>query len=101
MARQTSEAPLHVIDLIRKKRDGETLDGRELAFLAQGAADESIPIEQLAAACVGQGFEHDIHGYNMQPFSCLSRGTKTGAKCRAGSGMSGALSRGSYMQLAM
>ena len=49
MARQTSEAPLHVIDLIRKKRDGETLDGRELAFLAQGAADESIPIEQLAA----------------------------------------------------
>jgi pyrimidine-nucleoside phosphorylase len=40
---------LHMIDLIRKKRDGEALDARELSFLVKGAADESIPIEQLAA----------------------------------------------------
>ncbi len=42
-------APLHMIDLIRKKRDGGTLNTREIAFLVQGAADESIPVEQLAA----------------------------------------------------
>jgi pyrimidine-nucleoside phosphorylase len=40
---------LHMIDLIRKKRDGGTLDARELGFLVAGAADESIPPEQLAA----------------------------------------------------
>jgi len=48
-ARQVSETPLHVIDLIRKKRDGGRLDARELAFIVKGAACESIPVEQLAA----------------------------------------------------
>ena len=42
-------APLHMIDLIRKKRDGGTLDAREIGFLVSGAADESIPKDQLAA----------------------------------------------------
>ena len=41
--------PLHMIDLIRKKRDGGVLDAREMAFLAAGAATGSIPAEQLAA----------------------------------------------------
>ena len=41
--------PLHVIDLIRKKRDGESLDAPEIAFIAAGAASGSIPLEQLAA----------------------------------------------------
>jgi pyrimidine-nucleoside phosphorylase len=41
--------PLHTIDLIRKKRDGGSLDAREIAFLAAGAADNSIPLEQLSA----------------------------------------------------
>jgi pyrimidine-nucleoside phosphorylase len=48
MATSTS-APLHTVDLIRKKRDGGTLDGREIGFLAAGAASGSIPLEQLAA----------------------------------------------------
>jgi pyrimidine-nucleoside phosphorylase len=43
------EPALHMIDLIRLKRDGGTLDARELNFLVAGAADESIPAEQLAA----------------------------------------------------
>lgn len=43
------ESPLHMIDLILKKRDGGALDARELAHIACGAADESIPPEQLAA----------------------------------------------------
>ena len=40
---------LHMIDLIRRKRDGGALDESELSFIARGAADESIPAEQLAA----------------------------------------------------
>jgi len=42
-------APLHMIDILRKKRDGGALTERELAFVAAGAADGSIPTEQLAA----------------------------------------------------
>jgi pyrimidine-nucleoside phosphorylase len=45
----TTSAPLHIIDLIRKKRDGGTLDAREIGFLVTGAADGSIPLEQLSA----------------------------------------------------
>ena len=43
------DAPLHTIDLIRKKRDGDELDAREIDFLVLGAASESIPLEQLSA----------------------------------------------------
>ena len=49
LAKALGFAPLHVIDIIRKKRDGLALDGREIAFIANGAADGSIPIEQLSA----------------------------------------------------
>jgi pyrimidine-nucleoside phosphorylase len=43
------QAPLHTIDLIRKKRDGLALTPREIAFLVSGAASGSIPLEQLSA----------------------------------------------------
>jgi pyrimidine-nucleoside phosphorylase len=43
------EIPLHTVDLIRKKRDGETLTALEIEFLVAGAASGSIPQEQLAA----------------------------------------------------
>ena len=42
-------APLHTIDLIRKKRDGGALDPREIGFLVTGAAAGTIPLEQLSA----------------------------------------------------
>lgn len=42
-------AALHMIDLIRKKRDGGVLDARELRFIVTGTASESIPLEQLSA----------------------------------------------------
>jgi pyrimidine-nucleoside phosphorylase len=42
-------APLHTIDLIRKKRDGGSLNAREIGFLVTGAANASIPLEQLSA----------------------------------------------------
>jgi pyrimidine-nucleoside phosphorylase len=45
----SSESTLHTIDLILKKRDGGTLTPREIAFLVSGAADGSIPLEQLSA----------------------------------------------------
>jgi len=38
-----------MVDLIRRKRDGETLSDAEIAFIARGAAAESIPLEQLSA----------------------------------------------------
>ena len=46
---QEASAPLRMIDLIRKKRDGGVLDAREIAFIVTGAAKESIPLEQLSA----------------------------------------------------
>jgi len=42
-------APLHMIDIIRKKRDGGALNEREIDFVARGAVDDSIPADQLAA----------------------------------------------------
>ena len=42
-------SPLHMIDLIRKKRDGHELDAREIGFIVDGAAHETIPLEQLSA----------------------------------------------------
>jgi pyrimidine-nucleoside phosphorylase len=47
---QSDTAPLlHMIDILRKKRDGGALDAREIQFVAKGAADDSVPIDQLAA----------------------------------------------------
>jgi pyrimidine-nucleoside phosphorylase len=45
----SGEPPLHPIDLIRKKRDEESLTDREIRFLVSGAANSSIPPEQLSA----------------------------------------------------
>lgn len=45
----SSSAPLHIIDIIRRKRDGAELDAREIAFVATGAGDGSIAADQLAA----------------------------------------------------
>jgi pyrimidine-nucleoside phosphorylase len=45
----STDAPLHTIDIIRKKRDGRTLDAREIGFIVNGAASGSIPPEQLSA----------------------------------------------------
>ncbi|MGB6193609.1 MAG: thymidine phosphorylase [Terracidiphilus sp.] len=44
-----SSSPIHMIDLIAKKRDGGELDAHEIAFLVAGTVDGSIPLEQLAA----------------------------------------------------
>jgi len=57
-----STSSLHMIDVLRKKRDGGALSEREIAFVAQGAADGSIPADQLAAwlmACWIRGLSLD------------------------------------------
>jgi pyrimidine-nucleoside phosphorylase len=46
---ESGSVPLHMIDIIRKKRDGIALDAREIGFVVAGAASGSIPLEQLAA----------------------------------------------------
>jgi len=40
---------MHVVDLIRKKRDGAALTDAEIAYLVAGAATNTIPEYQLAA----------------------------------------------------
>ena len=49
MQKDLNTSPIHTIDLIRTKRDGGSLDSREIDFLVAGAASGSIPLEQLAA----------------------------------------------------
>ncbi|HWE86353.1 MAG TPA: thymidine phosphorylase [Terracidiphilus sp.] len=44
-----TELPIHMVDLIRRKRDGGTLTERQINFLVAGATSGSIPREQLAA----------------------------------------------------
>jgi pyrimidine-nucleoside phosphorylase len=44
-----SPAPLHMIDILRKKRDGAALNACEIEFVVAGAASGSIPTDQLAA----------------------------------------------------
>jgi pyrimidine-nucleoside phosphorylase len=49
---QTTEAaatPLHMIDLIRKKRDGARLTAAEIQFFVHGSARGIFPPEQIAA----------------------------------------------------
>jgi pyrimidine-nucleoside phosphorylase len=46
---ESSPAPLHMVDIIRKKRDGLVLDAGEIGFVVAGAASGSVPLEQLAA----------------------------------------------------
>jgi pyrimidine-nucleoside phosphorylase len=48
MSEKAATAP-HMIDLIRKTRDGGTLDAREIGFIVAGTASETLPLEQLSA----------------------------------------------------
>src|SRR6266568_1257205 len=49
MSAKAAAPPLHMVDLILKKRNRGALDVREIGFIVAGAANESIPPEQLSA----------------------------------------------------
>jgi pyrimidine-nucleoside phosphorylase len=40
---------MHAVDVIRRKRDGHELSAAEIEFMVRGAAEESLPPEQLSA----------------------------------------------------
>lgn len=44
-----SDAALHMVDLIRKKRDGQALSQREIEYLVALASSQLAPLEQLSA----------------------------------------------------
>ena len=46
---ESGAAPMHLIDLILKKRDGGALDKREIEFLVQCAASKNPPVDQIGA----------------------------------------------------
>src|SRR5579863_5556927 len=61
--------PLHMIDLIRKKRSGQPLNARELSYLAMGAGDGSIAEDQLAAWLMAAW----IRGLSLDETKALAR----------------------------
>jgi len=65
---QSAETPLHMIDIIRKKRDGGALNAREIGFVAQGAASGAIPTDQLAAWLMAAW----INGLNLDETRALT-----------------------------
>jgi pyrimidine-nucleoside phosphorylase len=62
------ESPLHMIDIIRKKRDGAALDAREIGFVARGAAIGAIPSDQLAAWLMASW----LNGLNLEETRALT-----------------------------
>jgi len=65
-------APLHTIDIIRKKRDGGTLTAREIGFIVSGAASSSIPLDQLAAWLMAAW----IRGLNLEETRAMTIATR-------------------------
>jgi pyrimidine-nucleoside phosphorylase len=45
----SAASPLHMIDILRKKRDGSALDAREIEYLVWCASSDLAPVEQLTA----------------------------------------------------
>ncbi|HEY9127966.1 MAG TPA: thymidine phosphorylase [Acidobacteriaceae bacterium] len=68
LAAEKTGTPIHMIDLIRRKRDRGRLTGEEIRFLVQGAALESIPAEQLAAWLMAAW----LNGLNLDEIRALT-----------------------------
>ena len=72
-------AALHPVDIIRRKRDGLALSAKQVSFMAQGAADSSIPDDQLAAwlmACF-------LRGLDAQELAALTMAMRDSGEMRA------------------
>jgi thymidine phosphorylase len=53
---------LHIVDLLRKKRDGHRLNAREIEHLVAGAVSGSVAPEQLSAWLMASC----IHGLSLE-----------------------------------
>ena len=65
-------SPLHAVDIIRRKRDGLSLQAEEIRFIVDGAAHGSIPDDQLAAwlmAC----FLRELNGAELADLTIAMR----------------------------
>jgi pyrimidine-nucleoside phosphorylase len=60
--------PLHIGDILRKKRDNHPLSQREIAFLVSGAAHATLPPEQLSAFLMAAC----IHGLSLDETRALT-----------------------------
>ena len=72
-------AALHPVDIIRSKRDGHVLGTEQVRHMAQGAADGSIPDDQLAAwlmACF-------LRGLNTKELATLTMAMRDSGEKRA------------------
>jgi pyrimidine-nucleoside phosphorylase len=63
-----SAAPLHIVDLLRKKRDGHPLNDREIAFIVSGAVCGTVAPEQLSAWLMASC----IHGLSVDETRALT-----------------------------
>ncbi len=59
---------LHIVDIIRKKRDRLELSAAEIQFVVAGAASQSIPDDQLAAWLMATF----LHGLNSRELHALT-----------------------------
>ena len=60
---------MHMVDLIRKKRDGGILTAEEIAFMIRGYVSGSIPDHQMSAWLMAVYFR----GLNADETACLTR----------------------------
>ena len=65
--------PLHMIDLIRRKRDGGAIESARAGIFARGAADESIPAKSSWRHCMA-----DAGGVATRPFDRRDAGAGFG-----------------------
>ena len=78
---KAAKPQLHMIDLIRKKRDGYALEKPEIEFIVAGAAAESIPVEQLSAWLMATW----LNGLSIDETRALRPSTCPSARARRGS----------------
>jgi pyrimidine-nucleoside phosphorylase len=78
---------LHAVDIIRKKRDGHALNHAEIGFMVTGAAQSSLPDEQLAAwlmACFLRGMDTaELASLTMQMRDSGEKRAKTNGPAKA------------------
>lgn len=66
--------PVNAVDLITKKRNGEEMSSEDLAYIARGAADGTLPDYQLAAWLMSVWFRGMTPGETFAFTDAIARG---------------------------